>query len=383
LPPEIRERTERWFKVIIQPTNIKIGAEVKTFTLLLFCLIFWHCSSSGPQKPAGDNPKTAFVYFYDAEKDISRGDLQTALTNLDSAISYNPGYASFYQLKGWVLENLDQPDSAIAVYRKCLSYRSAYPKVWVRIGRLHLKAKDYENAAFYLRKAVQEYPDSASIHLDLGEAYYMYHRYHLARDHLRGYRKLVKNPDPEYWKWIGLTYYQTGEYKEAVEPLQNYVAEEKYDGMALKYLGIAKFNAGEHHESISYLNSAAELRAFDPEIYLYRARYFLLYDKPDVARYDLNAGLEADSLNRDILFELGVLDYKEEKYEDSKEHLLKLVRIAPQYWSAYRYLGFLAERDEELLLAQEYYQLYLKNTLLEDTEVLRRLENISSHSQKQ
>jgi tetratricopeptide (TPR) repeat protein len=340
--------------------------------------MFWHCSSSAPKKQVGDTPKTAFVFYYNAEKDIARGDLRSALANLDSAISYNPHYASFYQQKGWVLENLDHPDSAITAYKKCLSYRSAYPQVWVRVGRLYLNAKDYDNAAFYLRKAVKEYPDTASIHLDLGEAYYMYQKYPLALDNLRSYRKLVEKPDPEYWKWLGLTHYQAREYNKAIEPLQNYIMEVKDDGLALKYLGIAKFNAGLHHEAITYLNSSAELRPDDPEIYLYRARYFLLYNKPEIARDELNAGLKADSSNGDILFELGVLDYNEEKYESSKELLLKLVRMKPEYWPAYRYLGFLVEREENLLKAQEYYNLYLKNTLAEDTEVLRRLENISS-----
>jgi tetratricopeptide (TPR) repeat protein len=147
-------------------------------------------------------------------------------------------------------------------------------------------------------------------------------------------------------------------------------------------LGIAKFNTDQHNDAITYLNLAAEYRKNDPEVYLYRARYFLLYNKPEAAREELSAGLAVDSLNTEVLYELGVLDYKEEKFGKSNKYFQKIIRIAPQYWPAYRYLGFLAEKDNKLLKAQEYYNLYLKNITVEDTEVLRRLENLSSHLKK-
>lgn len=355
---------------------------MKNLLLLLLCLFTWYCSSSDFQRKNQENPKTAFVFYYAAERDIEQGNFQEAVAKLDSAISYNAGYANFHQVKGWVYEVLDKPDSAIAAYEKCLQYRSSYPEVWSRLGKLYLKAKNYENATFYLKKAVQEYPDSAGINLKLGEAYYMYKKYPLALDHLRAYRKLVSAPEPQFWKWLGLTYYQTSDYTKAVEPLEKYVEVVENDALALKCLGIAKFNTGQHNDAITYLNLAAEYRKNDPEVYLYRARYFLLYNKPEAAREELSAGLAVDSLNTDVLYELGVLDYKEEKFEKSNKHFQKIILIAPQYWPAYRYLGFLAERDNKLLKAQEYYNLYLKNITVEDTEVLRRLENLSSHLKK-
>lgn len=351
---------------------------MKNFILLLLCAFVWYCSSSASYRKKQDNPKTAFVFYYAAEHDIQQGNFPAALVKLDSAISYNPGYANFYQVKGWVFEVLEKPDSAIASYENCLKYRSNYPEVWARIGRLYLQTKKYENAAFYLKRAVQAYPDSASIHLILGEAYYKDKKYPLAMDYLRSYRKLVSSPEPQFWKWLGLTYYQTREYPKAVEPLTKYVNAVEDDALALKCLGIAKFNAGEHHDAITYLNLASELRKDDPEIYLYRARYFLVYGKPDLARQELSTALSVDSSNTDVLYELGVLDYKEEKYEKSKKHLAALIAKTPHYWPAYRYLGFLAEREENFLKAKEYYTLYLNNSTVEDTEVLQRVNNISS-----
>ncbi|MCB0292964.1 MAG: hypothetical protein KDH97_22105, partial [Calditrichaeota bacterium] len=120
----------------------------------------------------------------------------------------------------------------------------------------------------------------------------------------------------------------------------------------------------------------------DPEIYLYRARYFLRFDKPEVAREQLNLVLAFDSLNVDILFELGHMLYDRGEYSAGKPYFEKIVQIRPEFWPAYRYLGFLAEREEKYLQAQQYYKIYLDNTFEHDAEVMKRVEAIISRGNR-
>lgn len=322
------------------------------------------------------------MFYYEAEKDIAEGDLQGALAHLDSAIHYNPGYASFYQVKGWVLEETGQVDSAIAAYERCLAYRSYYPEVWLRLGRIYLAAQKYDNAAFYLKKAVQYYPDSASIHLNLGETYYHMNKYPLALDHLFAHRKVAPAPNPQAWKWLGLTYFRMNEYSKAISPLQQYISAVAGDETALKSLGIAKFKLGEYNDALTYLNSAADVRNDDAEVYLYRARYFLMVKKPEAAWEQLSIALKIDSLNKDILYEFGALNYDRENFPESKKLLERLIRQAPQYWPAYRYLGFLAERENDPAQAGRYYQIYLDHTPEPDPAVRSRMEAIRPQPKK-
>ncbi|GEM_PF-3172614 len=343
---------------------------------LIFSVGFIACSGRQATTTTSTQPKSAFSFYYDALAEVEAGQFENALANLDSAIVRRPGVANFYQVKGWVFTQLGQADSAIAAYQKCLSYKSHYPEVWISLGKLYMEVKDYENAALYLRKAVQEIPDSTHLQLLLGESYFQTGKYHLAIDFLNAYKKSTHSPVMDYWKWLGMTEYGMGKYDSAIKNLEYYVSVRKDDPVALKYLGLAKFADKKYDEAISYLNQAGEYLPDDTEIYLYRARYFVNVNKPAIAREQLMVGLQHDSTNAELLLQLGVMAYEDEQYETSKEYLHKLIRYHPQFWKAYRYLGFLEERDQHPVQAYQYYKLYLDHSYENDPEVSQRMEKI-------
>ncbi len=357
---------------------MKLNA-IGLFKLFFVCLslsLLTGCAGTSQQKQIVHSKKSPLPFYYDALQNIEYGEYQTALTNLDSAIYYKPEFATFYELKGWVLEQLNNPDSAIVTYEKSLKYRSSYPRVWMRLGELYLNGDQFDKSTYYFRKAVQRYPDSVRLHLKLGEAYYSMGRYHLAQDYLHTYRKLASHPDTLFWKWQGFTYYKLDQYKAAIQSLENYVNLVSNDGTALKILGLAKYADGDYHNAVTYLNSAAKYLEDDSEIYLYRARYFLRFDKPEIAREQLHIGLRKDSSNVEVLVELGRLSYLDQRYEEAKNYFLKVKELNPTFWKVYRYLGFLAEKDKNLGQAREYYKIYLDHIYEEDAEVSKRMEAI-------
>ena len=353
--------------------------KILTFISLLFIVA---CSSGQLKSPASEGSKSAFSYYYDAIARVEAGEFESALANLDSAIALRPSVANFYQVKGWVYTQLNQPDSAIQAYKKCLRLKSHFPEVWISIGKLYMTVKRYDQAAFYLRKAVQAYPDSSAFHLLLAESYYQNERYHLALDFLRFYKKLKPVPEADYWKWLGLTHYQMGNYQSAIVELTTYLSRKGDDPIVLKFLGFSKFAVQEWDEAISYLNRAVEYLPGDPEIYLYRARYFINMKKPDIAMEQLQVGLTYDSTNAELLYQIAVMYYESEKFEEAKQHLLKIIRWHPQFWNAYRYLGFLAEREANYSRAYEYYKTYIDNTFVNDPEVNDRIKKLSNMQKK-
>ncbi|MCB9087584.1 MAG: tetratricopeptide repeat protein [Calditrichae bacterium] len=360
------------------------GMPLWVIALVSLCaLILLNCSAGrAGRNKSPDRAKAAYNFYYLAEDEIRQNRFPQALALLDSAVYYNPGLANFHQIRGWLWEQLDQPDSAIAAYETCLIYKSAHPDVLSRLSKLYLDAGDHENAASYLKHLVKNYPDSTDGYLKLGIAYYLKGTYPLAIDNLKSYQRMSHPPRTVLWKWLGLCLYQTGEYQKSVEALERYTALIKDDPVALKHLGFAKYALGDYHEAISHLNAAEVYMKRDPEIYLYRARYFLRFDKPEVAREQLNLVLAFDSLNVDILFELGHMLYDRGEYSAGKPYFEKIVQIRPEFWPAYRYLGFLAEREEKYLQAQQYYKIYLDNTFEHDAEVMKRVEAIISRGEK-
>ncbi len=345
------------------------------WAVLISVIIF---SCSGTQQKIQPGTKTALVFYYQAEENIKQGNFTTAITNLDSAIYYNPGFANLYQLKGWVWEKLSQQDSAIIAYENCLKYRSAQPEIQKRLALLYFETGQFEASASYFKKTLQAYPDTAEIHLQLGKAYHQLGFHPLALGYFQSYRELETSPKAELWKWAGLARFKTSAYAKAIVNLEKYIEVHKEDAAALKHLGIAKFKSGEYEDAISYLNFAEAYSKDDPEIYLYRSRYFLLADRPEIAKVQLDRALQIDSLNVNTLYELGVLYHQQEEYSKCSAKMSKVIALENEYWPAYRYLGFLAERENDFSKAQEYYKLYLENTIERDEEVRQRFEAVTT-----
>jgi len=182
----------------------------------------------------------------------------------------------------------------------------------------------------------------------------------------------------ELIKWFGITYFGLKSYEKAANLLENYINTVPDDHLALKYLGLIKFELKQYNQALSLLNKALEFYPEDPEVYLYRARYFVVNNKPQAALEQLRLGLGYDSLNTDILFELGLYYYQIEDFKESKYYFLETVDTTPEYWQAYRYLGLIYEHENNLELAYEFYTLYLKNTYVEDKEIQMRLDKIHS-----
>ena len=350
----------------------------KTVSLIIAAIFCAACGGKGGEQLQKPNPKTAFSFYYDASRDIEHGRFEAAMVKLDSAIRYKPEYATFHQVKGWVYEQMQEPDSAINAYETCLSYDSNYPEVWLRLGTLYDAAENYDASARYLRKAVQEYPDSARINLDLGRVYHYLDRPGLSLSHLKTYSRQTENPATGYWKWLGLAHFQQKNHENAVDALGHYVAAEKEDAVAWKFLGLAQFEIEQYDSSISSFNSAGNIDPQDTDLYVYRSRYFRIFKKDDIALEQLRVGLEYDSTNVNILYELAVYYYDAGDFDEAQTHIDKVIEYDPAFWRAYRYLGFLAEKNENPLLARQYYQRYLDNTYEADNEVQERIKNLQN-----
>ncbi len=340
--------------------------------LLLVLLGCSGAKSRQANRPQKDGPP----FYYQALSDIEAGKFRAALADLDSAIYYNPTLAQSYQLKGWLYEQLGKPDSAVLVYRTGLNYKSYFPEVWTRLGRLLLHSGEYREAAVYFKKAVGYYPDSTQLYLELAEAYYRMDRPALSMDNLRAYRKAVQNPQPAYWKWLGLSAYKIGRYPRAREALRKYVRLQNDDPLAHKVLGLTLFQLQDYHQAVSSFNTAEQLGGFDPEIVVYRSRYFKMFNKPGAAWQELQDGLSRDSLSIPILMEAGLWKFEEGDPGAAREYFIRVIGIDSSHWRAYRYLGLIAEQDGNPSLARQYYTTYLKHTYEQDDEITGRLKKL-------
>ncbi len=356
--------------------TVRSGPIMKVVRLLTILGIWLSagCSHQSYQKPE----KSALGYYYQAESHIQQGNYAAALSQLDSALALNPRLTNLYRAKGWVLEKLHRPVEAISAYRSFLQQRTDQPDIWLRLGELYAQIGDVSQAEVYLKKVSVAFPDSAEIQLHLGQIYLQMDAPARGLSYLEAYEKLSSRPVPEFWKWKGRALLQTGNYPAAAAALAKYISTAAEDARALKWLAMAKFELGSYDEALSLFNQAESQLKTDPEVYWYRARYFLKFGKPRAAREQLQFALAADSSFAPIWFELGQLEYREGNFALAKEHLNRVLRLNEKFWPAYRLLGFLAEQEGELGLAKQYYQHYLTHAADRDREVAERLEALTT-----
>lgn len=348
----------------------KIGSAL--FACAAMVMLFAGCGGARKNNTIRPDAARGTMLYRDALEMVEKGNFPSALARIDSAIAFKPGYANAYRIKGWILVAMDRPDSAISAYEKCLFYQSNFPAVQNDLGKLYLQTGHFEKASFYLKKAAQALPDSAIIQLRLVESSYHQDLIALAADHLTRYREMVDFPSDRYWQYKGLVAARQNLPEEAMDALLHYAEMRPRDPEAWKNLGMVRFENGRYDEAMSAFNKAGVLNPEDGEIYLYRARYFKVFNKNTIAWEQLHHAMNLDSSNVEVLFTAGKWYYEAGDLEKSREKMDLISAISPQYWPAYKYLGFLSEESGNPAEALMFYQRYLQNTFSRDEEVLKR-----------
>ncbi len=331
---------------------------------------------------AHQGERLAFDAYYRALAAIEEGKLQQALAYVDSAIAIKPNYSQFYVLKGQIYEFLNEPDSMLAAFEKALALKSYYPELWPRVARTYLQLENYQKAVFYLEKSIEAYPDSLQFYVLLGEAYVRLERCRLAQSYLNKYARLVATPLPLYWKWWGINQFCLKQYARAIPVLQKALTWFTNDWEVNYYLGAALFEHGELDAGLSYLNKALQLKTNLMSVFIYRARYFAHFNKMDKAVQQLQIALMHDSTHVDVLLELAKLEIEQGHLEAAGKYLGRIIHINPRMWKAYRYLGIVAEEQNNLVQALKYYTLYMDHSLYADPEIEKRMEAIRNQIKK-
>lgn len=103
----------------------------------------------------------------------------------------------------------------------------------LRQGRKHLEREEYTRALEVLTDALNEDPDNPKIHRDLGIAYYKTGQYEQALVELNT-AKEKREKDGEVIFYLGLTYERLEQYDKAIEEYSNYVKLGRFSGIKKK-----------------------------------------------------------------------------------------------------------------------------------------------------
>lgn len=352
-----------------------------TFALLLLIISSASCTRSATVTPPAKNSPPVLTYYYKALSFLETSEFDSALAQLDTAISRRPEFAQFYYAKGQIFELIDQPDSAISNYEKSITFKSHFPQVWKNLSTLYFETGQYQKAVQILKDIVEQEPDSLRYLLMLADAYLHADRARLALDKI-WYYEVQGGQSPEEDRIKGLAYYQQREFEKAVRYLKIYAHRNSANFKVQKAVGIVCIKTGELEEGISHLNTALQMNPRDPEIYLYRSEYFIQRNKLPMAHDQLELAYNMDSSNVDILLGLGKFYLLTGDALQAGPYFRKAIRTDSTCWESYKYLGIMADEAGRSGEALRYLEKYRNHIYSRDPMVEQRIGRLRKTKNK-
>jgi tetratricopeptide (TPR) repeat protein len=344
--------------------------------LTFFCVtIFVLCASKKEKISQSDISAPAFLYYQQALRDIKNGSFEDALIQMDIAISMKPEFAEFHFARAQILEILGDDKEAIKSYENALSYKSHFPDAWKNLANLYMKSGQYQNAVQVLRDLTKDQPDSLQYEVLLADAYIHNNKPLMAIDRINYFHN-QGGASYETDRIMGLTYFVQANYSESIKYFEKYLVHFPENGQVHKQVGIAHILGGMPDKGISHLNIALKINPNDPEIYLYRAKYFVKKEKYTTAADEFNKALNLDSTRSDVLVEIGKFFLMRSDTTGAEMSFQRCIRNNIDCWECYKYLGIIADEQGRSFEALQYLQKYLTNIYTRDLEAENRLNRL-------
>jgi tetratricopeptide (TPR) repeat protein len=346
---------------------------------IIFCCIslsfLTYCGSRGTVNQRNPYQVPAFVYYNRALNFVERQQFESALAQMDTAIILKPEFAQFHYAKGQIYEIMGQESAAIKAYETAIHHRTLFPDALKGLGRLYMHTGNFERAVQALKNLTESQPDSLLFELLLADAYVFADKPLLALERIHYFEKSGGN-SVETYRLRGMASLGLNDYQPAIQNLEFYIEQKPESFNAQKYLGMANIDGGRFERGISHLNKALSIQPDDPEIYLYRAKYFIQMNKYGTALDQFKIALDKDSNNSVILLAYSKFHLMTGDTAAAEELLNRAVRHNTSCWECFKCLGIIADeqnRDFEALL---YLQKYLTNIYYRDKDAEIRLNRL-------
>jgi len=198
------------------------------------------------------------------------GNLDQALSFLDTGIWLNPQEPKMYLLKASLLRKKGDP-SYVDVLRQGVEKVPDDPDLNYHLGVALKDEGRYDEAIPYLEKAAQLKPDDANIPFNLGVVYFEKEQYDKAIEQFRKALAL-DSTNTDAWLNLGITALKQDDYATAAEAFQKYTALAPDDPQGFYFLAVTLLNLKENKDqhlkdALAAIQRAIELDPENPDYY--------------------------------------------------------------------------------------------------------------------
>lgn len=341
------------------------------------------------------------MFFYLKAFTLFRlGDFEDSIQSYQASIQLDPANCAAYSDLGYVLLTRQRWDEAEFFIKKAVSMNPSDPLGLERLGILHYSMGEYEEAQESFEVLIQLGQDSPRIHFFLGELYFQVEEYEEA---LASYDEcLLQQPD-NFDAIFGkaLAYEEMGEYEQAVSVYES-LLERMEDGdeilQTLLELGTCYFKAEKFEEAYETYRKALQLDPRDPILLNNLGLLCLEFDEPEQAEAFLGESVK-NGEGFENVFNLGRCHLLNGRFQLALSHFRKSLRKAEdgleraqcQYFIGHSYLKLkkfqqafqafmvsLEEKGDEVDLYLEFLE--AATAIAKVDEALKFLKNLRTKS---
>jgi tetratricopeptide (TPR) repeat protein len=302
-------------------------------------------------------PKDVQSLLLSAKLWIENGQLETAQRQLDKVRAVDPKNAEADYLSGIVYQRWQLPADALKFYSSA-NDKAPAELAYVMARAEMLVTLDHQAVALaLLQSKAQYFEHSAALRDALGQLLVDRGDYIKAIEMFRQASILANDQDPAIRERLGLAMYYAKQYRDAADVLSALAATHDYSDRTdiLLALGDCDLHIGRYHDAMNWLQSASQIEADSPTIWLKTAQAALELDDLRWAQLAIHKAIELNPSNAQAELLLGYVRLKQNRLSDALQAFIAANTLDPQDSLSVTMTGFVYEKKGLKKQANECY----------------------------
>ena len=268
-------------------------------------------------------------------------DLNEAIKNFEDAYKLdNKNYINMLELGDAYLDN-NEGGKAMSKYESAAEVNKSLTLAWIKIGRLNVRARTYDDAIAAYNKAIALEPDYAIAHKELAESFFLSKKYDKAKPEFKRYIELNKDDADAKTKFLSFLF-SIKEYEQTNTEALDMRKDDPNNYLILRALVYANYELKRYKEGLDFAKifwGAAPSTKVKPMDYVYTAKLATQNGDTSMALQYFNTALVADSNNADLLSDYGKLMWNTKRYYEAiSVYNNKIAKFSGTFYDYY-YLG--------------------------------------------
>jgi tetratricopeptide (TPR) repeat protein len=274
-------------------------------------------------------------YYHLAETLFKLNNNSEALEYINAFVARTEKKWYGYLLRGKIYYELGNLEDALTDAEKASDLQPDEAEIFVLIGKIKIREKEYKQAIITLKKALELNNDCDFAHTFLGGAYIFINKKNEAETEL----KQVTKPIKETYFYFGKVHFANNDFEKSLSALGSALSlDENYVDAYLQRINVYR-ELNDIERAIADLQKVIEIQPDKIENILLSAKLNKLNKNFNSCVRDYNKVLQLDSDNVEALFELGILSSKTKNYEIALVYFLKVAELDNSKKEAFLELG--------------------------------------------